>query len=583
MPASLTRIIPRWSSKAGSRVWVSRLLSRLSGLQALQHIYKSIGPTQGPVDFASRALIKLGIEVSSCEKSLNRLPDTGPIVIVANHPFGTLDGLAAIHLVGAQRPDVWVLANAELTSIPELAAIVLPLDHFDGRGSTQRNAQSLRKAWRWLNQGHALVIFPAGAVARFDARAGCVTDPPWSPTISRLVRKSAAPVVPLHFSGQNSAWFQIAGLMSSRLRNLLMPSELLRRMNTRVDAQLGEPITNRRIGQFNSPEALALHLRLKTFLVPSMNSIPVVGSMPTTPRLLEDLAAAMPANCLQQEVSRLPPQAKLFTKCGMEVYLTDADDIPFCLSEISRLRELSTRSIGEGSGRGRDIDHYNGHCEHLFIWNAESRQIVGAYRVTRTDQVTRRHGRQGLQNSAMFTYRKPFYSLLGPALELGLPFVRLEYQCSSTPLLLLWKGIGELVARNPRYTKILGPMHVSGEYSETSRNLLVEFLHGQCFDSLLGGLVQARNPFHRPHSMGALTSELAMLGAIEPLAALVEELEPDGKGIPALLNQYLKLGARVLAFNVDARSGKAIDCLMLVDLNRRDPQALLKYIRTSAG
>jgi putative hemolysin len=523
------------------------------------------------------------IDVSSSEQSRQRVPQQGRVIIVANHPFGALDGLAAIRLIGNLRSDVRVLANADLASIGELAPLIFPVDPFGGPGSTGRNARALRQAWRWLDGEHALVIFPAGEVAHFDARARCVTDPPWSPIVGRLVQKTGAPVVPLYFSGQNSPMFQIAGLVAPQLRTLLLPGELRRRMDSRVHAHVGEPITNERMTQFKSPEALALHLRLKTFLAPAMNEPRVGSPASSAQRTLEPIAPEMPAECIAQEIAKLDPAAKLVAHNGMEAWLARAADIPHTLSEIGRLREVTFRGVGEGTGRSRDLDRFDAHYEHLFIWHAQKRQLVGAYRLGRTDVIRREHGKSGLYTTTLFNYHDPFFMLLGPALELGRSFVRLEFQRSFAPLMLLWKGIAEFVVRNPRYTRLLGPVSVSGDYLETSKHLLCDFLRGQHFDHLLGGLVSARHPFPRSHAMRSLASELTMLGAIEPLATLVEDLEPDGKGVPILLRQYLKLGGRVLGFNVDHDFGHSIDCLLLVDLRDTEPRELRKYMSAEAA
>jgi len=520
------------------------------------------------------------IDVDSCEQTLMRVPLEGRVIIVANHPFGALDGLAAIRIIGKRRPDLRILANADLTTIAELAPLFLPLNTY-GNGSTIRNASALRAAWRWLEEEHALVIFPAGDVAHFDARARCVTDPPWSPMIGRLVQRTAAPVVPLYFAGQNSTLFQIAGMLAPKLRTLLMPGELRRRSNTRVNAHLGEPIANDRIREFKSPEALALHLRLKTFLAPVKESRPINGAVPS--RALEAIATEMPVDCIAREIARLPAASRLIMQGDMEVYLARSGEIPHTLSEIGRLREITFRAVGEGTGRSRDLDRFDAYYEHLFIWHRANRQVVGAYRLGRTDDILRQHGRHGLYTTTLFNYRDPFFMLLGPALELGRSFVRAEYQRSFAPLMLLWKGIAEFVARNPKYARLIGPVSVSGAYLETSKHLLVDFLRGQHFDHMLGGLVSARNPFPRSPAMRSLASELAMLPALDPLAALVEDLEPDGKGVPILLRQYLKLGGKVLGFNVDPDFGHSIDCLLLVDLRNTEPRELRKYMRADAA
>ena len=568
---------PQWGEQSRAAPWFARLLTQLSGIGSLHSIYKSIGPTRDPVEFAERALTTMRIDCQLAEQSLANVPRTGRVIIVANHPFGALDGLAAISIVGSVRPDLRLLANADLSSIPELAPLLLPVDPFGRRGAGPCNSRALRNAWRWLEQEHALIIFPAGEVAHFDARARCVTDPPWSPIIGRLVQVTAAPVVPLHFSGQNSALFQLAGFVSPHLRTLLLPGELRQRMGSHVDAHVGEPIGHERLSEFKSPEALALHLRFKTFLSRAHAELRSAPSA-IAPRVLEPVAAEIPAECIADEIARLPDTARLVSHGGMEARIASARDIPHTLSEIGRLRELTFRGVAEGTGRARDLDRFDAYYDHLFIWHAANKQLVGAYRVGRTDVIRREHGRNGLYTSSLFSYRDPFFMLLGPALELGRSFVRAEYQRSFAPLMLLWKGIAEIVAREPRYARLIGPVSVSGGYADTSKHLLVDFLRGQHFDHLLGGLVSARHPFLRSRALRSLGGELAMLGALEPLAALVEDLEPDGKGVPILLRQYLKLGGKVLGFNVDADFGHAIDCLLLVDLRQTDPRELRKYM-----
>jgi hypothetical protein len=139
------------------------------------------------------------------------------------------------------------------------------------------------------------------------------------------------------------------------------------------------------------------------------------------------------------------------------------------------------------------------------------------------------------------------------------------------------------VARHPRYMRLLAPVSLGSEYGETSRHLLVDFLRGQHFEHLLGGLVSARNPLPRSHALRSLASELTMLPAIDPLETLVEDLEPDGKGVPPLLRQCLRLGGRVLGFNVDEAASRSIDCLLLVDLRDAEPRELRRYMSAAAG
>jgi len=285
----------------------------------------------------------------------------------------------------------------------------------------------------------------------------------------------------------------------------------------------------------------------------------------------------VPADCAG-EVARLPAAQLLVEAGDSAVYCAEPGAIPHLLDEIGRLRELTFRASGEGTGRARDLDSFDEHYEHLFLWNREREEVVGAYRIGRVDEIRKRAGRRGLYTAGLFRYRGPFFPLLGPALELGRSFVRPEAQCSYAPLLTLWKGLGEYLARHPRYLRLLEPVSIGSNYSELSRQLLVEFLRSHCLDPLLSKFVRPANPVPREPLVRTLAAEVSMLGHLDALQALVEDIEPDRKGVPALLRQYLKLGGRMLAFNVDAAFNDSIDCLLMADLRQTDLRVLRRYL-----
>ncbi|MBV8404640.1 MAG: GNAT family N-acetyltransferase [Gammaproteobacteria bacterium] len=283
---------------------------------------------------------------------------------------------------------------------------------------------------------------------------------------------------------------------------------------------------------------------------------------------------------LASEVESLPADTLLLSSGNLRVYCAPATLLPVMLQELGRLRECTFRAVGEGTGRSTDIDAFDAYYEHLFIWNESTLEISGAYRLGRTDRIARQLGKAGLYTSTLFEYHDLFFKLLGPALELGRSFVRAEQQKSFAPLLLLWRGIGEYVGRHPEYCKLLGPVSISNDYSAWSRALLAQFLRQRKFDPLAPAMVRARRPFRSNLS-------LRSLGCVQPsdlqtLSALLAGLEPDGKGPPVLLRQYLKLGGRVLGFNVDPDFSDSLDCLVLVDLRRTEPRVLEKYMSRKA-
>ncbi len=233
--------------------------------------------------------------------------------------------------------------------------------------------------------------------------------------------------------------------------------------------------------------------------------------------------------------------------------------------------------MGEGTGRSADIDVFDDYYEHLFIWNTETSEIIGAYRLGKTDEISRRFGKRGLYTSTLFDYNELFIKLMGPALELGRSFVRVEYQKSFGSLMLLWKGISEYVSRHPRYCRLIGAVSISNDYRPVSRDLLVGFLRTNYLIASRAHSGAAKAAFPRAVSPCApWVARTRSLGDIETLSTVVADLEPDGKGAPVLLRQYLKLGGRMLGFNVDPDFGNALDCLVLVDLRKTDPRVLRK-------
>ena len=276
------------------------------------------------------------------------------------------------------------------------------------------------------------------------------------------------------------------------------------------------------------------------------------------------------------EVARLPACSLLATSGELSAYLASAQEIPAVLGEIGRLRELTFRVAGEGTGKSIDVDIFDSHYLHLFIWNQSQREIAGAYRLAGTDTVRGKFGIQGLYTGTLFKYGDEFLDCMGPALELGRSFVRIEYQKGFAPLLLLWKGIGKFVAQNPQYKVLFGPVSISNQYQSTSRRLMVSFLERYVSLKEWAGLVSSRNPFRSRDTQRRELPEAAL--DLDDLSAAVSDLEPGQPGLPVLLRQYLRLGGKLLGFNVDPQFANALDGLIVVDLTKTEPKLLERYL-----
>jgi putative hemolysin len=549
---------------------VQGALHRMLLLDRVNELFERVRKTPGNGSFCARMLDCLHVKPRVSALDLSRIPKQGPVVAVANHPFGVIEGTILAALLTTIRPDVKIMTSYLIAEFPELRDLCIFVDPFGREESIRANQKGLRESLQWLKRGGLLVIFPAGEVAHLDLKRRQITDPAWNENVARIARKTGSSVLPMYFHGANSALFHILGLVHPRLRTALLPHEFLNKQHANIELRIGNPIGPKKFEAFPDDAALIRHLRRRTYLLQGRQTRCRSLARP----FQADLVPAVGADVLKAEIGSLPPDRFLAEAGELTAVLARAGEIPNALREIGRLRELTFRLTGEGTGKSIDLDDFDAHYLHLFLWNNEAGEIAGAYRLGPTDRLVGRFGKKGLYTNTLFAYKAAFLHRIDPALEMGRSFVRPEYQKSYAPLLLLWKGIGQFVARNPRYKVLFGPVSISNEYNAGSRHLMVTFLKTYMRSDDLARLVRPRSPFRvRP------IQALEEIGEdVEELSALIADIETDRKGVPILLKQYLKLGGKLVAFNVDSHFANALDGLIVVDLVETDPRVLDRYM-----
>jgi putative hemolysin len=161
---------------------------------------------------------------------------------------------------------------------------------------------------------------------------------------------------------------------------------------------------------------------------------------------------------------------------------------------------------------------------------------------------------------------------------MGRSFIREEYQRKPTALALLWRGIGAYLAQNPQYKVLFGPVSISRSYQATSMRLMLEYLQRSRGDADFAALVKAKNPpSTNLNSEESRTIEM-LVEDDDDISSLISDIEDDNKGMPVLLRYYLRLGARVLSFNVDPAFGDCVDGLIVVDLRKTEPKLLKRFM-----
>ena len=566
---------------AGLNRRLETILEKATGLHHLNHFYENL-PQQVRDDQDSflRYLFELfHIEYQVTNEELTNIPRQGSAIIVANHPFGAIEGVILAYLLKQIRPDVRIMANYFLQRIPELQDLFIAVDPFGGTKSTKSNIKPLREAVRWLNSGGLLVVFPAGEVSHLQPSKACITDPEWSNNIARMIKLTEAPVLPAYFHGQNSWKFQLLGLIHPRFRTGMIPRELMNKKSSSIKLRIGKLIQYNIISSMHD-QAVTDYLRLRTYLLAHEHQRVRSTVSDSTCALFEEISEAVSKDLLVQEINALLSEHRIANAGALEVYYASAQQIPWILQEIGRLRELTFRETGEGTGRSTDIDVYDNYYHHLFLWNPTTQEIVGAYRLGLTDEIVANYGVRGLYTHTLFRYDKQLINKLNPAIELGRSFILSKYQRSYAPLMLLWKGIGQFVAQRPQYRILFGPVSISNDYDTVSRQLLIDYLSTTNFDADLSTLVKPRNPFWSKNLMPGWQRQRnrIIIKDLNAISDLVSQLENDGKGIPILLKQYLKLGGKLLGFNLDRDFNNALDGLIMVDLMHTNKKVLQKHM-----
>ena len=279
----------------------------------------------------------------------------------------------------------------------------------------------------------------------------------------------------------------------------------------------------------------------------------------------QPVIAAVDAKLLAHEVGELPAGACLMALSCFQVLIADAPAIPNVLREIGRLREIAFRDAGEGTGQAMDLDHYDAHYQHLFVWNTETREVIGAYRIGFTAEIIAAQGVAGLYTHSLFDFEAPLFERLGPSLELGRSFVRTEWQGNTRALRLLWAGIAVLLERHPGIAHLFGPVSVSPRFSEFARMLIMSALQLHHMDEGLKPLIRARNaPRMTGHQWHERVTEVSA-GLADPgvLSKFLQRLE-QGMALPMLIKHYIEMKGRFAGFNVDASFNNTLDGLVFV-------------------
>lgn len=548
---SLDSVLDDLWPQARPAPWQKSLLKKLFYEEEFQQFAAAHRHLKG-LDMVEQVLDHLDISCTLASHDLEQIPEHGPLVIMANHPTGTLDGLALLYAVSRVRRDVKVVTNRMLTHLEPLSSLFIPVDNMGGKTAKTAFAQMEQQ----LHQSGVLIFFPAGEVSR-PTRKG-IRDKKWHTGFIKLANKFRAPLLPVHIQAHNSLLFYASTLVSSTLPMLLLMQQMFRRQHSNLPIKIGQQIAwNSWYSATHSSREMAGQCR--QHVIRLGKGLPGLFKTESAIARPEDRAtlkrALAQAECLGK------------TSDGKSIFLwqrNGEEDVPI-LRELGRLREVAFRAVGEGSGKRRDTDRYDDDYLHLILWDEEDLEIVGAYRFMPTAEQVNKHGFSGLYSHSLFHYDDKMAPILEHGIELGRSFIQPRYW-GRRGLDYLWSGIGAFLARYPHYRYLFGPVSISGGLPPDARDLLVAFY--RLWFPASHPFAVSRQPY--PASLPDVLAQFGGKDYTDDLTRLKSLLGNLGCGIPPLYKQYSELcepgGVQFIDFGSDPAFNHCVDGLVLVDL-----------------
>ena len=412
-------------------------------------------------------------------------------------------------------------------------------------------------------------MFPAGEVSTYKDEK-LIVDKPWEPVAMRLIQKAKVPVVPIYFHAKNSTFFYRLASMSDVLRTAKLPSEMLSQKRRKIKVRIGNPISLEDQAELKDLESFTGYLRRKTYMLANVfekkklfEKIPHTLKLPKSPK---KIATETKSELMEAEVEKCRQLDKrLLVSKNYEVFLAKREIIPNIVQELGRLREITFREIGEGTNNPVDLDPFDDHYYHLFLWDNDAKKVAGAYRMGMGAEIFKDHGINGFYLQDLFRFEPELYKMMSESIEMGRAFIIKEYQQKPMPLFLLWKGIVHCTLRFPEHKYLIGGVSISNKFSNFSKSLMIEFMRSNYYDPYVAQYVRPKKEFKVKLEDADKDIVFDKSEAdLNKFDKIIDEIEPENLRLPVLIKKYIKQNAKVVAFNVDPLFNNAVDGLMYI-------------------
>lgn len=506
------------------------------------------------------------ISIGLRKEELRHIPAYGRVVIIANHPLGALDAMALMHLLKDIRSDIKIVANDFLSSLDNIASVLIGVDNITGG----MNKETIKQVYHALEAEQAVIIFPSGEVSR--ARPNGIKDTPWKNGFLKMATKMKAPILPIHIKAKNSNNFYLLSMINRSLATATLPHEMFKAQGKKIEFVIGKPIPYEAYHLPSLDTGNVVKLLRKHLYRIAKHKKPLF-------KTYNEIAVPESRSELKAELKKGKVLGETFDGKKIIVYESAIENC--VLKEIGRLREISFRHVGEGSGKKRDLDGYDYYYKHLIIWDDENLEIAGAYRLGESRQIVEEYELKGLYTTTLFEFDKEFLPYIERGLELGRSFVQPKYW-NSRALDYLWQGIGAYVKQNPQIRYLFGAVSLSDAFNDKAKALMIYFYQHYFHPEL--PLVNHKVSYRMPKELQAYCEDLFMGNNYrEDQLRLKEELGLMGYAIPTLYKQYSEVceegGVKFLDFGYDKDFNNCIDGMIVVDLQYLKPTKAKRYFK----
>ena len=496
------------------------------------------------------------------------IPESGPFIIISNFPFGGIEELLLARAIHPLRSDL-LIPNGYLHTGPQSPqGIPVTGPAGDKVAATFAGLEDPAFIQGLARDGIPVGLFPAGQAATFRWRDFSLSERRWPLAMIKMIMKARVPVIPVFFDTCRIRFYPFFSLVSQDMRNRLLVTALSRLSGSNLTVRIGRPVSVKEQKKIHDPRDFGRYLRMRTLSlgVPAIGGQSAGSSVSGT--FLPPVAEPPPAEKILEEINKIGNVYCLFSFQDYKVFCVPTPEIPAIMQELGRLRELTYRAVGEGTGHPADTDEFDRHYHQLFIWNDIEKEIIGGYRVGFGHDIMKTRGIGGFYISTLFHINRRFIPVLQNSMELGRSFIIKAYQRKPLSLFLLWKGILMLLYRHPEFRYLIGPVSISKDISEFARSLTVEYLRKHHFNKDLAAAITPRKRFRPviPRLIRKKVFHRITGNNIANLDHFIQGFDP-GFSTPVLIKKYLGINSEVIGFNIDPHFNNCLDALIITDIN----------------